>query len=487
MIEYGRYRWNHVLWAFYSLFVCACLTLVVREICLRRLPQFSGWYLAVTGTALFLLFLIFLIFSRLRAKHAFRLEGRKASSFPLFSRLRARHAFKLEGRKASSLPRVAGEREVRSEEAQAQRIRCCLWDGLFFAGLAVAAFSFRLWSFYKQEGMWGTERAWAGEALPMVRIFVYLFGILLLYAALCILSGKFTARTVTIGLSVLPFPVKNSLLDGKGNLFFLLFAFLVLFAALLCKSVVNPARKSWPAALGAGAACGAACGIDLLFAAPLILCLSGVLMSKGERPARERIRTVCILLEAALCGFVLTVFGRKYLTGVWLLFPDFRIKYGVMSFEKFLELDLFSLYVMAWLVCLSCLYIFGFFVQKQNRGVPWILPFLFLNCLFCVTDTVSGGQVLFLSWLLFAAMGLQSMFDGGQSEMETQEELFAEPLPLAERPGKRPVLRPGEPIPNPLPGPKRHVRRELDYAFVPEEQQMCYDLTDIDENDDFEL
>ncbi len=484
-----------MLWAFYSLLVCACLTLIFKEICLRLMPQFSGWYLAVTGAALFLLFLIFLIFSRLRIRHASQSKRRKASFLLLFSRLYARSTLQ-SGRREKPFfspfthqdSRTCGERAAHSEGARSQKERFCLWDGLFLAGLAVAAVAFRLWSIYMSDGAWGTGEIWTeGRMLPIVRTFVCLLGIFLLYSALRILSGGFVAGLVAIGLSVLPFPVKNSLLDGRGNLFFFLFAFLALLTGLLCRIAVKPAKKSWPAALLTGVSCGAACGIDLLFAGPLLLCLSGVLLSKGTGEVRERIRTVCILLEAALVGFVLAILGQRYLMGVWASFHPFGMRYGIAFFEKFLELDLFALYGLAGLVGFSCLYIFGFFDQTQNMGIPWILPFLFLNFLFCVTDMVSGGQILFLSWLVFAAMGIRSMFCAGQVVTEIEEEIIEETSPLAERTGKRPVLRPGEPIPNPLPGPKKHVRRELDYAFIPEDCQMYYDLTDIDENDDFEL
>ncbi len=42
-------------------------------------------------------------------------------------------------------------------------------------------------------------------------------------------------------------------------------------------------------------------------------------------------------------------------------------------------------------------------------------------------------------------------------------------------------------IPNPLPLPKKHVRRDMDYAFEPEEEQMKFDLDDLDELDDFDI
>lgn len=51
-----------------------------------------------------------------------------------------------------------------------------------------------------------------------------------------------------------------------------------------------------------------------------------------------------------------------------------------------------------------------------------------------------------------------------------------------------PVLpqKPGEWLDNPLPVPKRHVKKELDYGFEPSPEQMCYDIAVSDE-DDFDI
>lgn len=41
-------------------------------------------------------------------------------------------------------------------------------------------------------------------------------------------------------------------------------------------------------------------------------------------------------------------------------------------------------------------------------------------------------------------------------------------------------------IENPLPLPKKHVKKSMDYSFVPDKDQMHYDL-EVDENDDFDI
>ena len=46
--------------------------------------------------------------------------------------------------------------------------------------------------------------------------------------------------------------------------------------------------------------------------------------------------------------------------------------------------------------------------------------------------------------------------------------------------------RPGEPFRNPLPVPKRHVRRDRGYSLEPAPERMCYDILPPEE-DDFDL
>ena len=45
---------------------------------------------------------------------------------------------------------------------------------------------------------------------------------------------------------------------------------------------------------------------------------------------------------------------------------------------------------------------------------------------------------------------------------------------------------PGEYLDNPLPVPKRHVRKEMNYAFEPSPDQMFYE-TPVADNDDFDV
>ena len=124
---------------------------------------------------------------------------------------------------------------------------------------------------------------------------------------------------------------------------------------------------------------------------------------------------------------------------------------------------------------LTMLYIFGWDNENGKKGVIWLLPFLLLNC------HSSEEAIWMLGWIIMAGLGIQSMIcetmekDGmfvkkKQSETEIQSEE-----------NNVRALLPGEPIPNPLAGPRKHVRKEMDYAFIPEDSKMCFDIEELEE------
>ena len=43
------------------------------------------------------------------------------------------------------------------------------------------------------------------------------------------------------------------------------------------------------------------------------------------------------------------------------------------------------------------------------------------------------------------------------------------------------------PSSDPLPGPRKHVPRQMDYAYEPGEDEMFFDIDQLKEGDDFDL
>ena len=187
---------------------------------------------------------------------------------------------------------------------------------------------------------------------------------------------------------------------------------------------------------------------------------------------------------------VLTVLVEKY--GIW------KGAFGRFS-PAFPENEVFWLIPV---VCLCILYIFGFFDQRGNVGSIWLPSFLFSTVLYLLVQYGGAERALaLLCWLIMAGMGLHSVFCPETGQKESREKKEEADIPASSAlqkedeftPGKlltgdipSGAVLPGEPLPNPLPVPKRHEHREMDYAFEPGEDEMFFDIDRVEEGDDFD-
>ena len=69
--------------------------------------------------------------------------------------------------------------------------------------------------------------------------------------------------------------------------------------------------------------------------------------------------------------------------------------------------------------------------------------------------------------------------------IEINDEIIKEPVTERMIEPQR-VILPGQPLDNPLPGPKKHIKKEFDYAINVSEEKMHYDRN-TDEDDDYDL
>ncbi len=130
---------------------------------------------------------------------------------------------------------------------------------------------------------------------------------------------------------------------------------------------------------------------------------------------------------------------------------------------------------MGILVCfMAALTVFGFWFQEKQKQDVWIL----LLIVFSILDMLNIGVLryeVFLTaiWGVLAGIGLTAM------RVELQSEEAVEKLPLKELVVEEITLEEESPkvqlIENPLPLPKKHVKKELDYDHQ------------VDDDDDFDI
>lgn len=122
---------------------------------------------------------------------------------------------------------------------------------------------------------------------------------------------------------------------------------------------------------------------------------------------------------------------------------------------------------------------------KEQNYVPWIL----LGLLAAPTPMAMYGEHGFRGlsmyvWAVLAGLGLQNCIFGGRAEVMQAviEKINAE--------AEIEQTAPQEPKPrfieNPLPLPKKHVAREMDYQYDVADKDMKYDLF-VSDNDDFDI
>lgn len=153
--------------------------------------------------------------------------------------------------------------------------------------------------------------------------------------------------------------------------------------------------------------------------------------------------------------------------------------------------------------------VIGFFCQKWQRfGVVSILLAGGLSLVASGQNPVSYPVLTGILWMLAACVGVQYFADlwkeglqeekmeekqeeetGEKQEEETeekQEEETEEKQEMKKKEGEEKAETINY-IPNPLPVPRRHVRKELDYSFEPEDADMEYDLKELSDGaDDFD-
>lgn len=241
-----------------------------------------------------------------------------------------------------------------------------------------------------------------------------------------------------------------------------------------------------------------------LFTAAVLLC------RREENPGAGRKALAFLLcILGGLLGFAGCVSVDSYLSGKTFggVLSAWIQLYGPESFSIPVSLETARFpvdYVV--LVCIMVFGIFSFWRDKGNeRIMVWVIGVaaaVFAGCFGIFTPQMPVGVYLYLLVVILAGIGVEECFrrlesaescsgevgcTGEQTELQAAENISEEPefLDLAPLPGAR--RKPVQLIENPLPLPKKHKKRSLDYSIREvDDRQDDFDLQ-IDENDDFDI
>lgn len=363
-------------------------------------------------------------------------------------------------------------------------------------------------------------------------------GSLFLYFGVSMLAGGICACTALLSVICLSAFHNSTYMAEPQSLLFLFFSVTIWVCALCIRMVQRRAdgqKGSGLPGLAAGFVCGAACGVYPVLGSLLFLFPAGVLR---YREKRETVRLHALFWGAAICSFFLIIClncagSGQSLTTVWARWLDGGIsrEYDAVLHSP----SLTDLWTTVPMYLLAFLAVFGVLEQEQaDDGLIWIPSFL---CI--MAAEYAGGAPLQEQGIRFALLGVmagygirqtiwvsgdqsakdsaekeesreirssaptepevvreskQDQEEGGEenvavqkergsrgiSETQEQTDKPQEPVRVLQRP------EPGTWLDNPLPVPKRHVKKEMGYGFEPGPDQMFFDIP-VSDQDDFDI
>lgn len=360
-----------------------------------------------------------------------------------------------------------------------------------------------------------------------------------LYLAVRRLAGATAALTMLAFLMTGPLMVKEALLLSPRPFFLAVYA-IGLFACALCIS----GRRHPAIFLIAGMGAAVVTYLDIAGISLLAFTLCGLLMRKSgeDRPFSRRIFGAFVCLAGSGAGFLLII-GLDALSSskeVWAVLTAWQRIFLPSGFVLPMAVDTTVATVdVLILILLMTVGIFSYWCTfRTERQTVWIIPAVTLIViqLFGMTgEEMKAYCLLYILFTVLAGIGLGSVFrkDAVESPEESGEENVAEaglevelstetkgltdedkreekktqikakreieiedlseekeePGPVAEdlsdtaNEAEKPKVKL---LYNPLPLPKKHVKKVMDYDRKFEEMQDDFDLC-IDENDDYDI
>ena len=261
-----------------------------------------------------------------------------------------------------------------------------------------------------------------------------------------------------------------------------------------------------PGAVFAGALIGMLTYLEL-WSVTLLFFLVGLFTGKRKREDKVSERILNTFMTVVSCaGSFFVVIGVDAVISninfeqsirIW-AYPYSLIRWNGFLFDVIKGDSLFW----ALLVLPAAFLVFEFLRggREQNYTLWLFACVLFTPVLMMDLNWISYGSILLFIWSMMAGLGLKNCVLSGQAEVmrakiqeinasagaEAIQEIkaateMAEKSVAAEQPEKKPRY-----IENPLPVPKKHVKREMDYDHEVPETAMHFDI-EIAEGDDFEL
>lgn len=344
-------------------------------------------------------------------------------------------------------------------------------------------------------------------AAVWMQIFIQMLAILSAYFAVRKLAGRIPACVVTLTLSLSSVYAKQIVSITPEGFFFAFYAAGLLLIGSYLKGYCHSRFQKKAALIGAlflGLTIGALLYLDAL-SITLFIMAAGVVSGVHKREdftfsvllyGLMLLGSLVMLgfffvLDASLCGV-----GVSNIAAAWL--DLYRTRFSIDYVLFMTESSMIESFI---LVLFTAFFVMAFWVRKKTQNAaPWIVLMLVLAPTPLTKVGVLPYQVysVFI-WSVLAGIGLQQSFAAGEEEdfAEGKEQTVLETLqPMEQQTDTAPAAAVEETeaktgakprfLENPLPLPKKHEKKEMDYQYKVTEEQMKFDI-DVREDDDFEI
>lgn len=332
-----------------------------------------------------------------------------------------------------------------------------------------------------------------GNGPASAMLFQVFLQILAMALGFCVVKKAAGSQAACISLLLLafsgPFLEKITLIDPEC-LFLVLYLFGLFLTVSFLKAVLYGKYKNgcWLLAFLLGIVLGALVYLEL-WSVTLLFFLIGLFTGKCQASGNRKrcIYVFFVTVVSCAAGFFSAAAVDSALSGAdysgclagWIsLYEWTGLKgrlLGVINGQYILWMILFLT---------SAFLVFEFIRGKKEQDYTlWLLPCIFMTpvMLFDFDRMGFGSTALFL-WSVLAALGVKNCMFGGQAETVQAriEEVNAAAKEIAVPKEEKPRF-----IENPLPLPKKHVKRDMDYDHEIAQADMHYQI-EIAEGDDFD-
>lgn len=351
-----------------------------------------------------------------------------------------------------------------------------------------------------------------------LQIILQMVGIILVYVSTRKAAGRLPACIAVLYPACSQACLGMLVYFGPEWLFFVLYMIVMLTSVSFVKSyLANRIRKPLAliCAVVVGALIGALTYLDLTGASLLVVML-GAAVGKKKRQEEMPVRNSAAVSAAVISTAVLvsaavwlgTMAAVSYIGGTDFagsirnrLRACFENSFFFTGRNPYFQ----DIYMIGALLVLASFLVFEFFRSgKEQNYMLWILLCLVAAPTPLAAYGEHGFVVLSLYiWTVLAGLGLQNCLYGGRAkvlqamieEINTAAERAEESEQIAGTEAaaeaqETKTMENKEPKPryieNPLPLPKKHVAREMDYQYAVEEKDMKYDV-EVPSNDDFDV